>query len=151
MQKWRVFALASVLACGCGDDRDPAKATAPFSLTYRLDSSYHAPHGGQPIEFVVVEMSDESIVTGQSGTVSDKGDLSFVFVARDVLESGQDYEVRYWIDSNIEGGIEGVCDAKEIDHQWSTEFYSVSNDISWTTSHNPALTEDVCATFQEQP
>jgi len=29
----------------------------------------------------------------------------------------------------------------------SVEFLSVSNDVTWTTGHEPALTEDVCTTF----
>ena len=45
------------------------------------------------------------------------------------------------------GGTSGVCDPKENDHQWSVEFLSVSNDITWTDAHRPALTDDVCTTF----
>jgi hypothetical protein len=58
-----------------------------------------------------------------------------------------DYEVHYWIDSNIRGGTLGVCDPKAIDHQWSVEFLSVAGDIDWTASYSPGLTEDVCDSF----
>jgi hypothetical protein len=55
--------------------------------------------------------------------------------------------VHYWIDSNFGGGTAGVCDARAIDHQWRMELLGVSNDVDFTTAHQPALTEDVCGTF----
>jgi len=63
------------------------------------------------------------------------------------MQAGIDYEVHYWIDSNIGGGTLNVCDPKAIDHQWSVEFAAVANDKDLTVSHNDALTEDVCETF----
>jgi len=72
---------------------------------------------------------------------------SFSFNAGAVLQRGVGYEVHYWIDSNIAGGSPGVCDPKAIDHQWSFEILSATNDVMFTTSYNPALTEDVCGTF----
>ena len=92
-------------------------------------------------------MSDGLIVASDSGTVSATNDPSFTFTTGDVIERGVNYEVHYWINSNISGGTLGICDPRTIDHQWSTEFYSPTNDIDFTASYLPALTEDVCSTF----
>lgn len=49
---------------------------------------------------------------------------------------------------DVGGGTLGVCDPKAIDHQWSVEFPSPSNDVMFTVPHAPALTEDACRTFR---
>jgi len=144
-----LLALGAFVTSGCVDVSvtslvDPG----PFSLTFRLDASFHAPHGGQAIEIALVRRSDGVVMASGEGVVSATADPSFVFTTADVLVRGVSYEVHYWIDSNFGGGTAGVCDPKAIDHQWSSEFYFVSNDIAFTTAHQPALTEDVCATFE---
>lgn len=116
-------------------------------MTFRLDTSFQVPHGGQMIEIALIRANDASVVVQQAGTVSATEDPSYEFTTSAVMQNGESYEVHYWIDSNFGGGTVGVCDLKAIDHQWSTEFLSVSNDISFTTAHRPSLTEDVCSTF----
>ncbi|NNG16346.1 MAG: hypothetical protein HKM89_07690, partial [Gemmatimonadales bacterium] len=126
----------------------PGSGPGPYQLTFELDASFQGPHGGQDISVALVRASDGSVIAQQSGTVSATQDPSFSLSPGAVLQHGVTYEVHYWIDSNFGGGTAGVCDPKAIDHQWSVEFLSVSNDLgTWTASHVPALTEDVCATF----
>jgi hypothetical protein len=142
------FALA-VLFHGCGggggggDGGDPG----PFQLTFSMDASFQVPHGDNTIHIAVVRSSDNVVVDGGFDTVSATQNPSFFFVSGAVMERGTDYEVHYWIDSNIGGGTQGVCDPKAIDHQWSVEFPSVTNDKVWTVSYEPLRTEDVCSTF----
>ena len=50
------------------------------------------------------------------------------------MEEATPYEVHYWIDSNIGGGTLGVCDPKDIDHQWSVEFPMPTNNVAWSAS-----------------
>lgn len=141
------LALAGLAACeragGYG-----LSSLGPFKLTFMLDASFQAPHGGDPIQWAVIRALDGVEVDGGGGTVSSTQDPSFSFSTGRVLSQGVTYEVHYWIDSNLNGmGTPGVCDSKDIDHQWSTELLSVTNDIVFTVSYNPALTEDVCGSF----
>lgn len=147
--------LSSVLAIlvlvffagpGCDDD-EPGGPQGPFSLTFRGDATFQGPHGGQTITVAVVRASDGTVLARQNGTVSATADPAFSFVFAGLLQAGTDYELHYWIDSNFGGGTAGVCDPRAIDHQWSVEFLSVSNDITAATAHQPALTEDVCSSF----
>lgn len=64
-----------------------------------------------------------------------------------MMERGTAYAVHYWIDSNINGGALGVCDPTTIDHQWSVEFFTPTNDINFIASYQPELTEYICSTF----
>lgn len=117
-------------------------------MTFSLDNTFQGPHGNQPIRIALVRSSDNVVVAGDNnGTVSATRNPSFSFVSGAVMERGTDYEVHYWIDSNIGGGTPGVCDPVTMDHQWRVEFPSVTNDKVFTVSHQPALTEDVCSTF----
>ncbi|MCP3983044.1 MAG: hypothetical protein GY723_01570 [bacterium] len=126
---------------------DPAwdDLDGPFRLTFALDGSFQARHGGQPIEIAVLR--DGVLIAQASGTVSATRNPSFSFAAGAVLERGVAHQVHYWIDSNIGGGTQGVCDPKAIDHQWSTEFPWPTNDVNYTVSYQLPLTEDVCDTF----
>jgi hypothetical protein len=143
-----VLVLAFSAGPGCSEsDSDGTGPGGPFQLLFRLDASFQGAHGGQPIAIAIVRTSDGSVVLQANGAVSATQDPSFTWSTGPVMQAGIDYEVHYWIDSNFGGGTSGVCDPKAIDHQWSVEFMSVSNDITWTTSHEPALTEDVCSTF----
>jgi len=141
-----MLALLAGAACG-GGSADSTNPPGPFQLTFSLDASFQPLHGGQPIKIAVVRSADGFVVAQDSGTVRATQEPSFSFTAGTVLEKGIAYEVHYWIDSNIGGGTLGTCDPKDIDHQWSVEFPSPSNDVTFTVSHNPALTEDVCDTF----
>jgi hypothetical protein len=144
-----LIVLASLSLAACSDDNQDVTGptSGPFRMTFSLDSSFQAPHGGQSINIAVLRSSDGVMVAGGDGLVSATEDPSFTFVTGAVLEDGMSYEVHYWIDSNFGVGTPGVCDAKDIDHQWKIEFQSVSGDIEWTESHQPSETEDVCSTF----
>ncbi len=143
-----VIVLAFFAGPGCDDDEsDGTGPEGPFRLTFNLNASFQDPHGGQPIAIAMVRASDGSVVVEANGAVSATQDPSFTWSTGPVMQAGTTYEVHYWIDSNFGGGTLGECDPKAIDHQWSSEFGSVSNDITWTTSHEPGLTEDVCSTF----
>jgi hypothetical protein len=126
---------------------DPGRndSVGPFQLTFSLDASFQALHGGQPIQIAVVRGG--VVVAQTSGTVSSTQNPSFSFAAGAVLERGITYQVHYWIDSNIGGGTPGVCDPKAIDQQWSTEILGPTNDVDFTVSYQLWLIEDVCNTF----
>jgi hypothetical protein len=141
-----VLVILSGAACN-DDDDDLLGSSPPYDLTFSLDASFHGPHGGQAIEWAVVRSADGVIEAQGSGRISRAKDPAFSFTAFDVMERGPGYEVHYWIDSNIGGGTPGVCDPRAVDHQWSVEFRLPTNDVNFTTSYAPALTEDVCATF----
>jgi len=137
-----------VAACGGGGGGDDTAADpGPYELTFSLDASFQAPHGNQPIRIAVVRIADGVVVDEASGIVSATQDPSFSFASGAVMERRLGYAAHYWIDSNIGGGTVGVCDPIAIDHQWSAEFFSPTNDVDFTTSYQPALTEDVCSTF----
>lgn len=138
--------LGSGPACSSSSS-GPTSPSGPFVLTFSLDASFQDPHGGQPISIAVIRTVDGFVVANGNATVSATENPSYSFGPVPGLERGMDYEVHYWIDSNIRGGTLGVCDPKAIDHQWSVEFLSVAGDIDWIASHNDALTEDVCGTF----
>jgi len=144
-----ILACLAVSACGGGGGGGDATTPlpGPYQLTFSLDSSFQADHGNQPISIAVVRSSDGVVVAGDIGIVSATQNPAFSFDAGTVLERGTAYEVHYWIDSNIGGGTTGVCDPIAIDHQWSVEFPSPTNDVDFTVSYEPALTEDVCSTF----
>ena len=141
-----MLVLVPVMGAACGDD-DGTTVPVGYRLTFSLDASFQAPHGGDPIFWSLVQSSNGFSADFGSGVVSATTDPAFSFTTADVMREGVDYEVHYWIDSNIGGGTPGVCDAETIDHQWSTELLSVSNDINLTVPHNPALVENVCSSF----
>jgi len=134
------------IACGSSSD-DSVTDPGPYKLTFSLDESFHAVHGGQPIRIALVRATDGVVIAEDSGTVSPTLDPSFTFVSGNVMERGIGYEVHYWIDSNIGGGTSGVCDPPSNDHQWSFEILSATNDVNFKTSYYPLLIEDVCSTF----
>ncbi len=142
-----VFFALAFLIHGCGGGGGDGGSSGPFQITFSLDDTFQVPHGDNTIHIAVVRSSDNVVVDGGFGTVSATLNPSFTFVSGAVMDRGIDYELHYWIDSNIGGGTLGVCDPKAIDHQWSIEFLSVTNDKVGTVSHNPAITEDVCSTF----
>ncbi len=139
----------AVAACGGGGGGSDTTAAAPgpYELIFTLDASYQTLHAGQPIQMALVRTVDGAVLAEKSGTVSATGDPSFLFAAGAVMQRGVAYAVHYWIDSNIGGGLSGNCDHKAFDHQWSVEFPTPTNDVNFVSSHNPTLTEDVCATF----
>ena len=143
-----VLACLAVAACDEDGGGDVSVTNpGPYQLTFSLDASFQAPHGDQPIGIALVRLSDGAVVAEDSGIVSAADDPAFSFVPRAMMTRGISYAVHYWIDSNIGGGTFGVCDPATIDHQWSVEFFTVTNDISFTVSYEPNLIEYVCNTF----
>lgn len=139
-----------LLTClpACKDNGgDILDAAGPYTLTFSLDATFQAPHGGDPISWALVLSSNGFAADFGKGVVSDTANPAFSFTTAAVMQPEVDYEVHYWIDSNIGGGTLAVCDAETIDHQWSTELLSVTNDIDFTVSYTPALVENVCSSF----
>ena len=156
MRLWRnglfkslILLLACLVwtACDNDDDFTFSSEPGPFQLTFSLDESFQGPHGGHQVRMAVVRESDGQVIAQMGGIVSATLNPSFFFDAGVILERGAAYAVHYWIDSNIGGGTPGVCDPKEFDHQWSTEFLFATNDVSFSASYNVNLTENVCHTF----
>jgi hypothetical protein len=149
--RWITALLAPAVALfatlGCGTEDELTGSKPPYDLTFALDATFQAPHGGQPIEWAVVRTSSGTVEDQGSGTISATQNPSFLFTARSVMDRGEDYEVHFWIDSNIGGGTAGVCDSEAIDHQWRIQILSVPQDVHFLASYLPAQTEDVCATF----
>jgi hypothetical protein len=138
--------LLSLAACeggGGNSDTNPG----PYTLSYSLDDSFQTPHGNEPIRIALVRLSNGLVIDEDIGFVSSTANPTFSFTSTGIMERGQSYAVRYWIDSNINGGTLGLCDDTEFDHQWSTEFFSVTNDINFTVGYEPELVEYVCDTF----
>lgn len=135
----------------CGDDDDGDDGTTPqgpFSLVFAGDASFQGAHGGQEIHAAVVRPTSSSpVVASQTATVSASADPSFSFTFPGVLEQGEAHQVHYWIDSNFQGGQEGVCGPMDDDHQWSVVLQPASDDVTHTEAHMPAETESVCSTF----
>lgn len=135
--------LFGLTAC---DDDEPAGPMGPFNFTFQGDASFQGAHGGQEIR-VALEGAGGEVVASESGTVSETSDPAFSFSFVDVLEQGQSYELKYWIDSNFGGGTPGVCDPPANDHQWSVAVTAANDDVTITDMHRPGETESVCATF----
>jgi hypothetical protein len=156
-----VLVLSTPLLTGCGDVNynwdlptmeNPNRSwPGPFQLKLSLDASFQYQHGGHDVRIAVVRRSDGATVAAGGGRISADQNPAFTFSSGAELEAGAHYEVHYWIDSNIGGGTRGVCDGREIDHQWSIELFFVFNDRELTVSHHDALTEDVCSTFVSFP
>ena len=143
-----VLACLSVVACDIGGNgSSPSSDPGPYQLTFTLDASFQAPHGGEPIRIALVRLTDGLVLEEDFGTVSAMSDPTFTFTPATMLVRGTSYAVHYWIDSNIGGGTLGLCDPTSFDHQWSTEFFNPTNDINFTVWYQPSLTEYVCDTF----
>lgn len=142
----------SLAACGHDSSEDSngyrsETDPGPFQLTFSLDESFHMPHGNEPIRIALVGLNNGAVLAEDIGTVSSMANPSFIFTTSRIMERGQSYAVRYWIDSNINGGTLGLCDDTEFDHQWSTEFFTVTNNIDFSVGYEPNLLENVCNTF----
>lgn len=133
----------------CGDDGNgngTVGPTGPFDLEFTGDASFQGAHGGQEIH-VVVEASDGEVVASETSTVAADQDPAFSFTFEGILEEGEGYAVKYWIDSNFDGGTEGVCGPPDDDHQWRVDISSVDGDETISETHQPGETESVCEAF----
>lgn len=145
----RLFAMLLPLAllglAACDDGSTPDEG--PYTLTFEGDASFQGAHGDQAIRVALVS-GDGTVESVMEGTVSATADPAFSFTFANALESGQTYELHYWIDSNFgDGGSPAVCDAAATDHQWVVAVPSVTSDHTLVDSHRPAETGDVCSTF----
>ena len=144
------LSLAGLVIVACdigGDGSTHSSDPGPYQLTFSLDESFQVPHGNQPIRIALVRLTDGLVLEEESGTVSATSDPAFTFTPAAMMERGKSYAVHYWIDSNIGGGTLGLCDPTSFDHQWSTEFFTPTNDINFIVGYEPTLTEYVCDTF----
>ena len=142
-----ILVLACLLTCHCDDDDAVINTSGPFTWLFKLSADFQEPHGGQTINWALVRSSDGFVVVTGNGTVSATQNPAFSLATGAVLESGNDYELHYWIDSNIDGGTVGVCDLEDIDHQWRTPFLSPMTDINFIVLYNADRVEYVCDTF----
>lgn len=133
--------LAPLLLAACDSTTTPE---GPFTLTFRGDASFQAPHGGQTIRAALV---GNGVVLTEDAVVSAAADPSFTFTFTDAVVEGASYEVHYWIDSNFGGGSVDVCDPTSNDHQWKVQVPPLNDDRTVTDSHRPAEVEDACHTF----
>jgi len=137
-----------ISACDFGDNGSNVSSDpGPYQLIFSLDESFQIPHGNQPIRIALVRLTDGLVLEEEFGTVSAINDPVFTFAPSTMLVRGTGYAVRYWIDSNIGGGTLGICDPTSFDHQWSTEFFSPTNDINFSVGYELSLMEYVCGTF----
>jgi hypothetical protein len=142
--------VAAALLAGCGDDDDegsnPNLATGPYQLTFQGDGSFPGAHAGQALEAAVIRISDGAVLDVQTTTVAASGDPSFSVTFAPTLDYLAAYRVHYWIDSNFGGGTAGVCEAPNVDHQWSVDIPMAQ--ITFKDVHRPgASTTNVCTTF----
>jgi len=150
--KTGIFILLSIAISACdfgGDGGGNSKSNdpGPYQMIFSLDDSFQTPHGNQPIRIALVQLSDGLVVEEASGTVSATNSPAFTFAPAAAMQRGSSYAVHYWIDSNIGGGTLGLCDPTSYDHQWSSEFFNLINDIDFLVGYEPALMEYVCDTF----
>jgi len=108
------------------------------------DASFHTPHGDESISVAVLTFTGV-LVALEQGLVSASADPAFSFTFSSLLVNGI-YEVHYWIDSNVGGGVLGVCNIPEIDHQWSVPF-ATAEDVTITEVHDDSDNDLVCSTF----
>lgn len=65
-----------------------------------------------------------------------------------LLDAGQDYDLYYWVDSNIGGGTARVCDAPPVDYQWHRVLASVpARTYTLTLSFDTSTATHECAAF----
>jgi len=137
-----------ISACDFGDSGSNATSDpGPYQLIFSLDDSFQAPHGNQPVRIALVRLTDGMVLEEDFGTISATNDPVFTFAPATMLMRGTSYAVHYWIDSNIGGGTLGLCDPTSFDHQWSTEFFTPTNDINFSVGYEPTLMEYVCGSF----
>lgn len=146
-----IFVAVLALGLGACDDEDITDTATTYDLAFSGDDSFGSAHGDQTIT-VIVETDAGAEVATDDGTVSATADPAFSFEFGDVLEAGESYVIKYWIDSNFGDGTEGVCDEPSDDHQWLIDaedeagLADVSGAVTIVDTHRPTDVEDVCST-----
>lgn len=146
-----IFVAVLALGLGACDDEEITDTPTTHDLAFSGDDSFGGAHGDQTIT-VIVETEAGTEVATDDGTVS-AADPAFAFEFTDILEAGESYVIKYWIDSNFGDGTEGVCDEPSDDHQWlidaadDASLANVSGAVTIVDTHRPTDVEDVCSTL----
>ncbi len=124
-------------------------------LTFRGDDSFQSAHGGNDVTIAVVretvDGTTDRVVATETTTVSSTGDLSFSADFPGLLVVGAAYHVAYWIDSNFQGGEDGVCGSVSDDEQWRVDVGPVEDEdepVTVTDAYRPSEVQSVCSTFE---
>ena len=146
--------LALLVTLGACDQTDTGidiggPPPGPYRLTLEGNATLSGPHGDQSIHVVVVSRNFDFVVAQATATISSTEGSSFDFAFPRLLAEGGDYDVFYWIDSNIGGGSVGTCDPAENDHQWSEAVLNPRAGIFLEVGHNDADNTEVCSSFPE--
>ncbi len=143
-----VAQLVALGACGVGGGGGIGPpVNIPFDLTVEDGGSFGGPHPGHRISVAVVAVMGDVVLAQKAQTVSPNEDVAFSFIFLDVLVGGFNYEVHYWIDSNVGGGRTGRCDAEVNDHQGSVAI-SAQGDVLLLLDHDDDDLTFVCPSFQ---
>jgi hypothetical protein len=153
-----ILLLACVFTLSCDDDDEViATGAGPYSIRFSLAADFQQ-YGGQTISWALLRSdTGEKLVAGR-GTISDTANPPFSVTTGDVMLFGVPHQMHYWIDSNIGGGTEGVCDPvvrdeengeiiEAFDMQWIAPFGGSTDDLVFIAIHRPELVLDVCDTF----
>ena len=149
----RVFVLcllAGLAACGDNGTCTGALCDVTFELFVWGDAGFQGPHAGQDLTFAFIGTTDGAFQVdgGGSGPIFAAALDTISFGFGSTVQFGETYELHLWIDSNVGGGTEGVCDPPAIDHQWIVAVPAVMGDVNLVVSHDDATVTDVCSTFE---
>jgi hypothetical protein len=111
-----------------------------FVLEAEGDS--YAPHNGQTLTARVFDSTDTSL---GEGTAMVEGGMFEITIAG-VIEDGEDYTARWWVDSNMMAGCQPDPAGGGGDHQWELEGMGTATGLTITHMHDIDWT-DVCDSF----
>lgn len=120
-----------------------AAPAVQFELFVWGDASFQGPHAGDRLTEVVICTGGNGLSASSGAIHAPPDTISFGFGS--TVLAGASYQIYIWIDSNIGGGTEGVCDPPSIDHQWIVTIPPVTGDIHIIFSHDDATVTDVCS------
>ena len=152
-----ILALACLFTLHCDeDDAVIPTGSGPFSLRFSLSAEFQQ-YGGQTISWALLRSDNGERLVAGKGTISDTTNPAYSVNTGDVMLFGVPHQMHYWIDSNIDGGTEGVCDPvvrgeddeiiESYDMQWNAPFGGTTRDLVFIAIHRPELVEDVCDSF----
>ena len=153
-----LLACLFTLHCDEGDDVF-VSGSGPYALRFSLAGDFQI-YGGQTISWALLRSDNgEKLVAGR-GTISATTNPAFSVNTGNVMLLGVPHQMHYWIDSNIGGGTEGVCDPvvrageegdgeilEAFDKQWIAPFGGSTSDLSFIAIHDPDRVLNVCDTF----